>query len=220
MYLSHEVKVQTDPPGESANCHLLNANEVDWHIYLTNQPDQAIEDAIVVETTPRVRPNHKWTTEMLAPYVSKNRQVRVSGWLLYDFEHLDVVGKDRATVWEVHPIIRIEVQDANWMNIEHRSPRENQSHNRTVFCFEQAKRAIPQDTRKRNSLRGALVGTIICGQDRRRKVTVRVDGIYRGHNESWLLRRCGNSAYVETDVDDRRGLALTQTVPEAYAAGR
>jgi hypothetical protein len=97
---------------------------------------------------------------------------------------------------------------------------EYQSHNRTVFCFEQAKRAIPQDTRKRNSLRGALVGTIICGQDRRRKVTVRVDGIYRGHNESWLLRRCGNSAYVETDVDDRRGLALTQTVPEAYAAGR
>jgi len=90
-------------------------------MYLTNQPNQPIQDAIVVETTPRVRPNHKWTTALLAPYVNKPKQVRVSGWLLYDFQHLDVVGTDRATVWEVHPITRIEVQDGqgNWVNIEH-----------------------------------------------------------------------------------------------------
>ena len=119
-YLSNRVKVQTEKPGESTNCNLLEPNEVDWHMYLTKGPRQPIKTAIIVETTPRVRPNHKWTTEMLTPYVNKNKQVRISGWLMYDFQHLNVVGKERGTVWEVHPITKIEVQDdqGNWVNIE------------------------------------------------------------------------------------------------------
>jgi hypothetical protein len=119
-YLSHRVKVQTEPPGESTNCHLLESNEVDWHIYLTKQTNQPIKDAVIVETTPRVRPNHKWTTQQLTRYVNKNQQVRISGWLMYDYPHLGVVGTQRATVWEVHPITKIEVQNAQgqWVNIE------------------------------------------------------------------------------------------------------
>lgn len=119
-YLSNRVKVQTGSPGESANCNLLNPNEVDWHMYLTKGPSQPIKTAIIVETTPRVRPSHKWTPELLTPYVNKNRPLRVSGWLMYDFQHLDVVGTERGTVWEVHPITKIEVQDGqgNWVDIE------------------------------------------------------------------------------------------------------
>jgi hypothetical protein len=119
-YLSHEVKAQTDPPGESTNCNLLQPDEVDWHIYLTQQPNQPIQDAIIVETTPRVRPHHKRTTQMLEAYVNANKPVRISGWLMYDFEHLADVGTERSTVWEVHPITRIEVQNARaaWVNIE------------------------------------------------------------------------------------------------------
>jgi hypothetical protein len=119
-YLSNRVNVENKSPGESTNCNLLNPDEVDWHMYLTEKPRQQIAFAIIVETTPRVRPNHKWTTQMLAPYVNQSKQVRISGWLMYDFQHLNVVGKERATVWEVHPITRIEVQDAqgNWVNIE------------------------------------------------------------------------------------------------------
>ena len=119
-YLSNKVNVENKSPGESTNCNLLKLDEVDWHMYLTEKPKQPIKNAIIVETTPRVRPNHKWTTDMLTPYVNKGKQVRISGWLMYDFQHLDVVGKQRATVWEVHPITRIEVQDAqgNWVNIE------------------------------------------------------------------------------------------------------
>lgn len=112
-YLSHKVNVEKEPPGESTNCHLNQPNEVDWHIYLTKTPNQPIADAVIVETTPRVRPKHNWTSKNLAAYVNKNTQVRMSGWLFYDLEHLDVVGKERATVWEVHPVTRIEVQDAN-----------------------------------------------------------------------------------------------------------
>lgn len=119
-YLSHRVNVENKSPGESTNCNLLKLDEVDWHIYLTEELNQPIQDAIIVETTPRVRPNHKWTTQMLAPYVNADKRVRISGWLMYDFQHLNVVGKERATVWEVHPITRIEVQDVqgNWVDIE------------------------------------------------------------------------------------------------------
>lgn len=119
-YLSIRVKEQTGAPGETTNCNLLNPDEVDWHMYLTKGPKQLIKTAIIVETTPRVRPNHKWTTQMLKAYVNRTKQVRVSGWLMYDFQHLDVVGTERGTVWEVHPITKIEVQDqaGNWVNIE------------------------------------------------------------------------------------------------------
>lgn len=119
-YLSHQIKVEKDPPGESCNCLLNLPVEVDWHIYLTEKPNQPISKAVIVETTPRVRLSHSWDPEMLKPYVNQPKLVRVSGWLLFDKQHLNVVGKERATVWEVHPITRFEVQDAqgHWIDIE------------------------------------------------------------------------------------------------------
>jgi hypothetical protein len=52
--------------------------------------------------------------------VNANKQVRISGWLMYDFQHVPEIGTERATVWEVHPITRIEVADGNggWQDIE------------------------------------------------------------------------------------------------------
>ncbi len=47
---------------------------------------------------------------MLSALVNSNTQVRMSGWLMYDSEHVNVIGTERATVWEVHPITKIEVQ--------------------------------------------------------------------------------------------------------------
>ena len=119
-YLSHQIKVQTEPPGESTNCNLLNDDEVDWHMYLTNAPNQGIADAIIVETTPRTRPLHQWNKATLDNLVNKNTRVRISGWLMYDFEHAPEIGKERATVWEVHPITRMEVADGSggWKDVE------------------------------------------------------------------------------------------------------
>jgi hypothetical protein len=34
----------------------------------------------------------------------------VSGWLMMDQEHPDQVGKTRGTLWEVHPVMRLEVE--------------------------------------------------------------------------------------------------------------
>jgi hypothetical protein len=116
-FLSHQVKVENG--GESTNCHLHADPEVDWHIYLTKSPAQGIADAVIVETTPRTRPSHHWTTNLLVPFVDSQTQVRISGWLMYDSEHIGAIGTQRATVWEVHPITRIEVmKDGQWVDLD------------------------------------------------------------------------------------------------------
>ena len=116
-FLSHRVQVETG--GESTNCHLHSPDEVDWHMYLTNAPAQGIADAIIAETTPRTRPAHKWTATTVGALVDSPTQVRISGWLMYDFEHTGVIGTQRATVWEVHPITKIEVQrNGQWVDLD------------------------------------------------------------------------------------------------------
>jgi uncharacterized protein YgiM (DUF1202 family) len=119
-YLSSQVKQETSAPGESTNCNLLQPDEVDWHIYLTKQPNQAIKNAVIAETTPRTRPLHHWQKSVLDNVVNKSTKVRFSGWLMYDFQHVGEIGVHRASVWEVHPVTKIEMQDGigGWKDIE------------------------------------------------------------------------------------------------------
>jgi hypothetical protein len=98
---------------------LLTDDAVDWHIYLTKQANQQIQDAVVVETTPRVRPNKKWDKSKLDAVVNQQTLVRITGWLMYDSEHTGEIGSARATVWEVHPITKIEIQvNGAWTDLE------------------------------------------------------------------------------------------------------
>jgi hypothetical protein len=77
--------------------------------------------ARTVETTPRTRPQHTWTTNMLTALVDSTTPVLISGWLMYDSEHIGAIGTQRAAVWEVHPITKIEVQtNGQWVNAENR----------------------------------------------------------------------------------------------------
>lgn len=56
---------------------------------------------------------------MLSPLVDSQTSVRISGWLMYDSEHVHAIGTQRATVWEVHPITKIEVQNSGqWVDLE------------------------------------------------------------------------------------------------------
>jgi len=119
-FLVHRVKVENDGSGESTNCHLLGDNEVDWHIYLSNTAGRDdISKAVIIETTPRTRPLHKWRKDDLDNVVNKDVPVRISGWLMYDFEHVDVIGTQRASVWEVHPITKIEIKrNGQWVDLD------------------------------------------------------------------------------------------------------
>jgi hypothetical protein len=55
----------------------------------------------------------------LARWVNTDLPVRISGWLLLDPEHRAHLGKYRSTLWEIHPITRIEVFDGkNWIDLD------------------------------------------------------------------------------------------------------
>ena len=114
------IKVEDKGSGESTNCHFTAADEVDWHIPLVEHAGDAEATSIVVETTPRIRQSHpKWTTANLAAWVKADAPVRISGWALLDPEHRAHLGKYRATLWEIHPITKIEVfQDGQWINLD------------------------------------------------------------------------------------------------------
>jgi len=41
---------------------------------------------------------------------TNKQQVRISGWLMLDPEHQDMIDEGlRSTLWEIHPITKIEV---------------------------------------------------------------------------------------------------------------
>ncbi len=118
-YLSHDVKIEGK---ESTNCgyaHPDPTTEVDWHMYLTKDPARPIGEAVIVETTPRVRKDRHWNRTTLLQWKDSTNQVRISGWLMLDPEHADMVGSARGTIWEVHPITKIEVRkNGAWIDLE------------------------------------------------------------------------------------------------------
>jgi Bacterial SH3 domain len=115
-----KIKVEDRGTGESTNCHFTNPEEVDWHMPLAEHSGDAERTAIVVETTPRIRKSHpKWTTATLAPWVNSESPVRISGWTLLDPEHRAQLGQYRSTLWEVHPITKIEVfSGGQWVDLD------------------------------------------------------------------------------------------------------
>lgn len=101
---------------ESPNCHALDAR--DFHVWLVPNQGDPRSKSMVVEVTPRVRDQRSgWTDSALASLTGQ--QVRISGWLLMDQEHPEQLGQTRATLWEIHPIIHIEVnQGGSWQSID------------------------------------------------------------------------------------------------------
>jgi len=105
---------------ESTNCHGADASFRDFHIWLTKNPGEDRSSSIVVEMTPALRAQHRnWETEQLNKIMRAKQKVRVSGWLLLDPDHPDQVGKTRGTIWEIHPIIRFEVEEnGRWVALD------------------------------------------------------------------------------------------------------
>jgi hypothetical protein len=101
------LKVRHEGP-ESCNCH--SEEDRDYHIWLGASPDDDRASAIVVEISPREVPQHPgWRLRTLQKLARDHARVRISGWLMWDQEHPEQIGKTRGTLWEIHPIHRIEV---------------------------------------------------------------------------------------------------------------
>ena len=106
--------------GEGTNCGFGKLGDIDAHIALVKSPTDPESKAVVVEWTPRFTQLHpKWTSKKLAPWINTGKKVRISGWLMIDPNHLThITGvkingqlrKFRSTLWEIHPITKIEVE--------------------------------------------------------------------------------------------------------------
>ena len=108
---------------ESANCHATTSDMVDWHVWFTKNPGEDRTHSIVIEPTPRSRANHKWTIKMMEDLAKNQTLVRISGWVFFDPEHPDQVGKTRGTIWEVHPVMQIEYQqNGQWLPLDSLAP--------------------------------------------------------------------------------------------------
>jgi hypothetical protein len=105
---------------ETSNCEIVSDQWYDWHIWLVRTEAEAHarnkKKAIVVEVTPRVRHADPSAFDLtqLRQWAHDGQPVTVSGWLLLDPDHpTDATGTpkknaSRGTIWEVHPVMRIE----------------------------------------------------------------------------------------------------------------
>ena len=113
--------LRVTPEGaESTNCHATDANSIDFHEWIAPKVTDTRVNAIVAEITPRLRAQHPgWTLANVPQLAKSTARVRVTGWLMLDPEHPDQVGKTRGTIWEIHPITKIEVfQNGQWVDLD------------------------------------------------------------------------------------------------------
>jgi len=116
----YNIRVESGGSGESTNCHFTKPADVDWHMYFVKDTGGGEAVAVIAETTPRVRQNDpNWDVTKLTPWKGTGVPVGLSGWLMLDPEHPDAVGKYRGTIWEIHPVTKIELQqNGTWVDAD------------------------------------------------------------------------------------------------------
>jgi hypothetical protein len=109
---------------EATNCGESGEDSTDWHMALVGEFGDPEREAVVVETTPRIKTKHpNWKPASLKHLVGTPDSVRVSGFLLLDPVHKGHLGKFRRTLWEIHPIHRIEYFRAGrWLDVDDTPP--------------------------------------------------------------------------------------------------
>lgn len=110
---------------EPPNCYARAARDRDFHLWLARAPGGSKNASLVVEITPRVRVHHpRWNDSTLSALRKSRVRLRVSGWLMLDQMHPELVLRNRRTLWEVHPIMRIEWQrpDSSWVSLDSLAP--------------------------------------------------------------------------------------------------
>jgi hypothetical protein len=111
-FLLHVVK-----EGKEA-CNCGSTQFVDHHMWLAPTATALRTKAMVVEVSPRAWPKHPgWANNTtFTPIIKAKTKVRVTGWLTWDQEHNEQIGKTRGTLWEVHPITQIQVlEGGKWV---------------------------------------------------------------------------------------------------------
>ena len=119
---------------ESCNCETSTEPCVDLHVFIA-PPEYRMDQfggddpnctssfcrghRLVVEVTPRMEAQHpEWNSTVIQRLAAAKAHVRITGWRMWDPEHPDQVDLSRGTLWEIHPVHRIEVdQDGTWSDL-------------------------------------------------------------------------------------------------------
>src|SRR5215813_4382344 len=92
-------------------CNCSDPDQTDFHIWVCPAPNSRKKSCVVVEATPRWQDvNDSWDATSFNALAHAKTHVRITGWLMYDQDHGSEVGKSRATLWEIHPITKIEME--------------------------------------------------------------------------------------------------------------
>lgn len=113
-------KPQAHGSGEGTNCHFNKPSETDTHLALVKDAGDAEKSSVVIEFTPRFLSAHPhWTKKNLSDWINGEDPVRISGWLMLDPDHRNHLKRFRSTLWEIHPITKIEVwKDNQWVDLD------------------------------------------------------------------------------------------------------
>lgn len=100
---------------ESANGNSKTYRDI--HTWITGERNVDKRTGIIAEITPRwAEKNPMWKSKTFEKLSVKRSHVRITGWLMWDEEHPDEVGKSRSSLWEIHPVTKIEVErDGQWV---------------------------------------------------------------------------------------------------------
>lgn len=121
-YLADFKRELPEPP----NCYSTAERHKDFHLWLAEHEHGEKRGSVVVEITPRVRVSHpNWDEERLIALAATQVRIRVRGWLMLDQMHPEDVGGNRATLWEVHPIMDIVwlSSGGQWVSLDSLSPQ-------------------------------------------------------------------------------------------------
>ena len=115
---------------ESPNCEGTGSVMTDNHLWLVDSADQvdltntqtirkSKAASTVVEITPRWRAaNPGWRIAAIQKHIDAKAKFRITGWLMLDPEHPDQIGQTRGSLWEIHPITKIEfLNGSTWVEL-------------------------------------------------------------------------------------------------------
>lgn len=101
---------------DPANCNRADEENHFWRLYLVKGPRDRRSQAMIAISTPQTRVGHTWTADYIRSVLVEGRvPVRLSGWLYFNPDYPQEIGRTRATLWEVSPVLQIEAfEDGRW----------------------------------------------------------------------------------------------------------
>ena len=109
---------------EACNRGLSGVVNNDFHLVLSSKPTNTEAQSVTGEITPRIRLNHTgWTKAKLNSIADDELEVRITGYIILDTQHVGKSTPVRSTNWEIHPITEFEVKvGGQWVTLDNYTP--------------------------------------------------------------------------------------------------